>query len=174
MRLTNALRKDIVEKESAKKFHDKITEAESALKMEIDKKVAASVPKWITQKMIDSTFINTTNSIELIGRYSNQTPEQRVFNRTGIDNYYPIKNHSSHSVKLEGSILRKTSAVVRLNKEKSVFEVKLRNVLYSFSTIKKLVENLPELKEYCNGLVPTAKAMIPVAQIKEVRKMLVK
>ena len=168
MRLTNSKRDLIISEETTKRFHDKLLVAEKVYKDEIEKEVKKTIPNKITQDLVDGGWIRVEDDVKIEGL----DKIDGFYYCKQIGNYYPIrKNTYNHEIKPTKALEKKIMAYVKLVEEESQFMKKLRSALYCFTTAKQAVENIPELAEHFKD-EQRAKAVIPVEEIKAVRKML--
>jgi hypothetical protein len=168
--LSNSRKKDIIRKEVDDKLHSKITFAEKKFGDELEKLVKKTVPCWFTDDVKKTQMVNTTSAVLVSGM--SKDPAYNNYDRGArfsCYNAYPAKNYDRIKIAASKSLITTRKTVLDLKKEKSLFEKKLRTVLHSINTDKKLEMHLPELKKYVKT---TSTALIPIAEIKEVRKML--
>lgn len=172
-RLTNSIREGIIENEVKKKFYDKITKAESDLKMSIDAAIAKTVPKWITEEIETSGYINVQSAFKAERGDLNREAHDQI-RWAEIDNYYPCTGYH-HKLVVSKSMENKAEKLAKLNTEQNEFRRKLQTIVYSFTTAKLLLENVPEFKDYFKDAENKSKnALVPTEEIKAVRKELVK
>lgn len=174
-RLTIDKRTIIIKKETNTKYHDVITAAEKEFSDEILKEARKTVPKWITDEMIESKFINTNDDVIIKGikdpnnlRYHNKEQSESYC----ISSYIPTIRHRHIEFNITKTIQNKIDKVTKLKKERDQFKKKIRGVLLAFSSIKKLLEHLPELETHFEGDIVKSKALVPIAAIKEVKKLI--
>ena len=177
-RLTQDERKHIIKTEANLKFDEKIKKMQKEYRLKLKDIVEKTVPKWITKKMIDSRYIKMSNAVsysfgELHADYGSHRScrKRRTSITNSIGSSFPSTGHS-HTVDFK-KVKKYVDKIVKLKEEKEDFETKLRRVLNSFNTDKKLMDNVPEFKKYFNDRL-VAMALVPIGQIKEVRKMISK
>lgn len=167
MRLTNDKRDSIIGTEVNKKFYDKMANSEKAIREELEKLAKKLVPKWITPEIVASGFISTSNEVDIKGE------NYRFWRGLDLDhstlyNYHPVKDYS-HKIEKSKMFIKLIKIRKELIKTKGEFRKDLRQVLYSYTTDVKLLEAIPELKDYFKDQI-TSTALVPLEQISRVRK----
>ncbi len=174
--LSNERKQHLIGSESKKKFHDKLTKAEKAFGDELDKLCKKTHPSWLTDEIKNSGMLKTTNSVDVYGLNSDGPDycdsDETVWFRTY--NQHPIKGYGNLKIEASKTLINKRAKVVAIEKEQNEFEAKLRKVLYSVNTDKKLTEHLPELSDYIQTSSGHVAALIPVGEIKEMKTLLAK
>lgn len=178
MRLTNSLKKVIIEKAVAEKFHDKLIASEKALIDSIEVEVVKMIKKrniHIPQQLIDEGFINTSTNVEL-----SKLPNSRMTYKYGNQADYSIYN--SYTTTMYGSNLtiKETSKIItahrtdaKLLEQRTKFKKDLTQTLNAFTTVKKLVEAMPEIKQFIDDSnIPMSNSLIPIEQINKMRRQL--
>ena len=173
MRLTNAMRDSIVESEVRKKFNKDLLRVENILMKSIESEARVKT-KCVSPSMIKTGYIHVSNSFELEG-YNNRERKRIGINK-GMNSSFPIKHGEySHKIKPKGEILANIKVSRKIKKDVDEFKGDLRQVLYSYTTVAKLVISVPELKSYFKDTKKAqSMALIPTETIKKVRKSLVK
>jgi hypothetical protein len=166
----------IVEAETKKKFDRKIIEIRESIKSMVEKQIETTVPKWITQAMIDSGYIRVCTNFEW-PRFGNHLDSFLKYNKykiTSINNSYPIESAKScfKDIKVNKALEKKIDKYQETVIESQKFADDLRQVLSGINTYKQLETMLPELKPY----IPTPKttALVPIEAITNIRKQLVR
>jgi hypothetical protein len=168
MRLSNAKRDSIVRIEVKKKYHKRLSEAEKAFKLELDVAMAKTVPKNFDQKLVVDGWIKTTCEARIYGLTSNKSD----YEYGKVDNFYPLKKYGSYiEITASKSLLSKHKIIEKIKSDMYDFKCDLRKTLYSFTTSKMAVENIPELAEHFKD-EQKSKAVLPIDEINKVRKML--
>jgi chemotaxis regulatin CheY-phosphate phosphatase CheZ len=168
MRITQSMRDSILEKELRAKFDEKLSKAETAVVQEVEKEVVKMIPKNIPQDMINERYIRVSNDAKIYIEGKNK------YEYIDCHNSYPIQWTSSyHEVKMTKAIEKAMKARDELKEDKEKFRQKLKYVLNSFTTHKSLILNVPEFSQYfANEETAKSMAVVPVEQIKELRKAL--
>lgn len=165
----------IVKFETKKKFDNKISELRESIKTIVEKQIASTVPKWITQDMIDSGYIRTSIIFEWdrFGNHLDSFLKYNTYRITSINNSYPIQalSNSFKNIKITKPLQAKIDKYYNTVKESEKFATELEKVLSGINTYKQLETMLPELKSY----IPTPKtsALVPIEAINNIRKQLV-
>lgn len=170
-RLTNQKREEILKDQTKIKFYDVLKISKDNLIKEMTKDVIKTVPTWITQKMVDSGFIKISSSIEDLGSYGSRECYENVMNEISLNDCFPSKCYE-HTIKITPKIKKYAQIIVEINEEKDKFYKELRSLLNSFSSDKKLIESIPELKKYFKDDCKKY-ALVPVARINKLRKQLI-
>ena len=168
-RLTNSKRDSIADTETKLKFHDGETKLEKLFKDELDKLAKKTVPKCITDEVLATGYVNTSSNVTIEGM-------ELGYNRRklkSIDNYYPTHRHQSLQVVASTTLKNLLAKITKLEEKKYKYRSELQQVLYSYNNSKKLLVAIPELKNHFQDAV-ASQALVPIDQIKEVRKSLVR
>lgn len=174
-RITIEKRDFILEREKTKKFKDKLDTCSNKIKEHLQKKISKTVPSWITQKEIDSLYIRTSCSYSYDPTYDFSDlgiseRQVRLVRRIPLGKSFPSQHHV-HQIKMDKTLEKLLHRFASILKERNDFAKKLRNVLSAYTTDKKLIKDIPELKEYFKDS-GTSNALVPVEAIREVREMI--
>ena len=175
IRLTNAKRDYILDQEETKKFYDKEKLLKDELLASINKSLQKDLPKWITPEIEESGYLKKH------GTFSLRTPMDWVDRASSLLKEHHVRSkikttpHSDWSALLNYSktVENKALKYQALLDEQKKFWRDLSKVLNSFTNSKSLLEHVPELKGYFKDEM-TSVALIPLEDIKAIRKELVK
>ena len=174
MKLTIAIRDEIVERETELKYHDLILKAEKsfieAVQAQAIKEHAPKekIPQWL----IDGNYINHTRSIRIC-HHDGQTISYGDGKNVEIyENIYVDQHTDNARVTMNKGTEKKRDKLRELKSNKKSFRDSVRNVVNSFNTDKQILEHIPEFSAY----FPANQAfqLVPVEELEKVRKMLVK
>ena len=167
-RVNNATLQRIVGDMGYKKFDKKLKAAELKLRTLLNKEIARLQKGLVFPKeLIDKGYLRTSTVVYLRRRWDYSTT---------VDPYVVTANNSVLVIELKGKILEAHRAENKLVDEKDRYILELRGILRAFNTDKKILENIPEMKEYLDVAEPATKMttdIIPVAKINDIRKDLV-
>jgi hypothetical protein len=167
-RLTIEKRKQIVKAESDLKFNEDFEKAKTDFQKECEAIVKKGSPKVPAAL---EAYVSYKNSIELSICGSEQKKYGvRLIN---LPNSYPCKNYS-HKIEFKGRVKQKAEKIKKIKEERSEFESKLRSSISQFTTVKKLLDAIPELGHHfvggANGNLPMV--IVDVAPIRRELKKL--
>lgn len=171
MRITNDMRKSILNSEVLTKFNKEVLALDKALMLSIEK-IVKDKTKGVSSKMIASGYVHVTSSFSLVGGDNYQ---RKAIGLPGyLYNTYPRKSGEySHKIKPNKEVLTNIKASKKIRVARDEFRKDLRQVLYSYTTDKKLLAVVPELKEYFkDSQKAQSMSLVPVEQINKVRKSL--
>jgi len=174
MRLTQEKRRTIVNTESSNKFYDNLAKNEKAIYDECNKLAKKGTPSWVTDDILASGYLNTTNNFNIKGEkyyYFNRTMD--LSNGMQLYNYLPQKGYDDSQIEKSKTLINLLSKRALLLDSREKFKLDLRQVLCGYTTVKKLLEAVPELKEHFKNEVASS-ALVPVEQIVRVRKSIKK
>lgn len=171
MRLTNAMRDTVVIRETNRLFDDKQKKAQNAFTKELEKEVQVQHP--FPEKhmgLVHDGWISTCNYARV--KFPNSTDRHGTY--FTMNSSFPCKRFTDRfEVVPTAKLTSLNEEVEKLKNKRREFKNKISKIVYGFTTVKHVVENLPELKDHfqpekkAESMVP-----VPVDQIKEVRKLL--
>lgn len=169
MRLTVAMINHIVEKEEERIYKKKTSELESQIVKLIEAQVKKDAP-YVPKELMDGRYIRVSSLIdwEKQHNYGQGLPRRLVSS-------YPCPISVSGFIPRESDALKQAIVALKsLNAEKSKFASNLRRIIETNRSDKKLLEVIPELKQYLLGDIHQSTALVPMGQIKEVRSTIIK
>lgn len=173
MRITNAMRDSILEKESNKKFYDIISSQEKDFNdqcnIECGNHIAKITPE-INSKLLEENWLRTCNSFDI----SNLDDDEYDYRSSS---YYPKKYSDYNDFKFTASAKLKKlyKKWQETELEETNFYNDLRLVLNAYSSHKPLLLAMPELScHFENEVKAMSMAVVPIEQIESVRKLLVR
>lgn len=158
--------------EAEKKFDKDIEKLEIAFNKLVEAEVIKNypIPKEVKKLLDDDLlWINTTNDVSIVA-----LEEERSSYSHDMTSYLPCYAKSYlFSIKATGEMKKIFQEIKKKKKEKRDFDNKLESMILSLGTVKKVLENIPELS---NHFTQTDKTFLPVAieQIKSIRKEIVR
>ncbi len=174
-RLSNDRKRDIVDSESNKKFYDKIAESEKLINQETEKLANKTIPKWYTEEAKNSKMVQTTNSAEIFWDGCEDDEDYNEYDKSvcfSLNNRYPSEYGRSLRFEASKTLISRRKKYLAITGERDEFEMKLKRVLQSVNTDKKLIEHLPELTGYAEVSGTMSTALMPIESIKEIRGLL--
>lgn len=171
MRLTNSQREGILEQEITLKFNEVENENERKLIEACKKQIEKNIPKELLDIQVKyPQYLNTTCSVEFSDKHLACEAGKRYFD---LQDYYPVEEWARLEVEVKGEIKKILEKMVKIKKEKQQLKIDLKAILFSVTTVKKLLEIVPEFKDYFPEN-KTETAIVPASLIKNVRKNLVR
>lgn len=169
-RITNQERRSITDKEVELKFHESLLKSENRVIAEVEKLALKMVPKWITEDLLNSGYLNKVNGFELSSEYNAEVVKACKW--INMSTYLPVpSNHYQFKIKFNKKLSNLVKGFLDIKKNRDAFSRDLRNVLASFTTSEKLLKSVPELTKYFPGK-DKEMVVIPTEQILKVRKAL--
>jgi hypothetical protein len=171
-RISMSVADSISRQEAAKKFDEKINEAEHSFKKLLTEKVKKKnpVPAIVTRMNEEEPgWLRHESNIPVYGIDGGTN-----YNYFDLTESVPVKIHGHLSVDVTEDLKGKHAKWKDLIKAKCEFKREVERVILGLGTPKRVVESIPELKKYFENELAKSTALVPVEQIKKVRSQLAK
>lgn len=183
MRLTNATRDNISVKEVSKKFDKQLEKIKTEFQTELLLLAKAKIENIkFPSHLFDDGYLLRSAQTEIT--FSEEFKKEHMVNRYSttvreydLDEPLIVKPHEGlHKIKANKKLETLYLKRKNLEEERRKFSTDLRDILYCYNTDKQLVEAIPECSIYFEDekAVKTSTALVPIDQIKSIRKQLVR
>lgn len=178
MRLTTKKREEIVHFESTIKFKDLITakykELQSVIETQLESKLPqVALPKEWEPYISKCRFFYANG--ESYGYYFFDCLGKPVTSMELSKDIYHRNDDNRYDIDLKDKNVSKVLKEFKeLMKEKSDFSAKLKAVLNAFTTVDRLLKEMPDLENHFKNTPVKSKAIVPYKEIKEVSASLVR
>ena len=174
MRITKQIIETIIQRETEKKFGKQERELAHSIHADLTKLVEKSLPAfddWLTSE----GWVRTSNKVEFATVSNVRTClSPTMVRKMRLSDPLPIPfTKYAHSISdVPKRVLNKIKKFSEMHDQKMSFERSLKMSLTAFNTSKKLLEHLPELKDYFKE--EKQLSLLPVEDIKAIREQLVR
>jgi hypothetical protein len=174
--MNNQMRDNVISGLSNKKFDNRIEKAKKILEKSIHEYIEKITPK-IPKELIEKKYICLSSNIYL-ANCDERSHNQHIY----LDTPYYCPYHGSINIDVRDhkTIGTHYNQWELFKKQKRDFFHALKNVICNYTTVEKLLEDIPELKTELAGLLKKDKenkdqktfALVPIEDINRIRNMI--